>query len=147
MAMELTGGMTITLVTAGAAALINLWLAIRTGAARRASGVSIGDGGNDALIRRMRAHANYGESAPFIVILIALIEFTGGSSIWLWTASVLFVVGRIAHPLGMDGMRIGRALGTLITFALLLALGGYAVALPLLGSHSRMTAPSAVRAG
>lgn len=142
-----TTTMTITLVTAGAAALINLWLAIRTGAARRASGVSIGDGGNDALIRRMRAHANYGESAPYILILIALIEFTGGSSIWLWSASVLFVVGRIAHPLGMDGMRVGRALGTLITFALLLALGGYAVALPLLGTDSHVAAPGAVRAG
>lgn len=134
--------MTITLVTAGAAALINLWLAIRTGAARRASGISIGDGGNDALIRRMRAHANYGESAPFIVILIALIEFTNGSSIWLWTASVLFLFGRIAHPLGMDGLRLGRELGTTITFLLLLALGGYAVALPFIAAPAAHVVPS-----
>ena len=139
--------MTITLVTAGAAALINLWLAIRTGAVRRASGIDIGDGGHDALIRRMRAHANYGESAPFIVILIALIEFTCGSSWWLWTASALFLIGRLAHPLGMDGMRLGRPLGTIITFLLLLTLGGFAVALPFLGNGSRVVAPSAVQAG
>lgn len=139
--------MTITLVTAGAAALINLWLALRTGAVRRGSGVSVGDGGNDALLRRMRAHANYGESAPYIVILIALIEFTCGSSIWLWTASVLFVAGRLAHPLGMDGRRLGRELGTAITFLLLLALGGFAIALPFLTPHTQVVAPSAVQAG
>ncbi len=51
----------ITLVTAGAAAIINLWLALRTGAVRRASKVDVGDGGNEALIRRMRAHANFVE--------------------------------------------------------------------------------------
>lgn len=140
--------MTITLVTAGAAALINLWLAIRTGAARRASGIDIGDGGHEPLIRRMRAHANYGESAPYILILIALLEFTCGSSIWLWTASVLFLVGRIAHPLGMDGLRAGRMLGTLVTFLLLLVLGGFAVALPFFPqSAPHVVAPSAVQAG
>ncbi len=122
----------IALVTTGAAAILNLWLAQRTGAIRHRTKISVGDGGNEALIRRMRAQANFIESDPFILILIALIEFTAGTSTWLWVASVLFVVARVAHALGMDGMRVGREAGTLVTFALLLGLGGYAVTLPFL---------------
>ncbi|TPG51783.1 MAPEG family protein [Sphingomonas glacialis] len=140
--------MPIALVTAGAAAILNLWLAMRTGAIRRQTKISVGDGGNEALIRRMRAHANFIESAPFIVILIALIEFTTGTSLWLWVASALFLLARVAHPLGMDGVRIGREAGTLVTFALLLGLGGYAATLPFMAPAVHGTpAVSAAPAG
>ena len=132
----------ITLMTAGAAAIINLWLAMRTGAARGKAKVSIGDGGNEALIRRMRAHANFVEYAPFILILIGLLEFTTGTSTWLWVAAALFLVARVAHPLGMDGLPVGRMLGTLLTFLLLLGLGGYAVTLPFL-PHAGTATPQA----
>lgn len=139
----------ITLMTAGAAAILNLWLAMRTGAVRTKAKVSIGDGGNEMLIRRMRAHANFVEYAPFILILIGLLEFTTGTSLWLWIASALFLIARIAHPLGMDGLPAGRMVGTLLTFLLLLGLGGYAVALPFLphGGAAGTPAVSAVPAG
>ena len=139
----------ITLMTAGAAAILNLWLAMRTGAVRTKAKVSIGDGGNEMLIRRMRAHANFVEYAPFILILIGLLEFTTGTSLWLWIASALFLIARIAHPLGMDGLPAGRMAGTLLTFLLLLGLGGYAVALPFLphGGVAGTPAVSAVPAG
>lgn len=131
----------ITLMTAGAAAILNLWLAMRTGAVRTKAKVSIGDGGNEMLIRRMRAHANFVEYAPFIIILIGLIEFTTGTSLWLWIASALFLLARVAHPLGMDGLPAGRMIGTLVTFVLLLGLGGYAVTLPFL-PHSIAGSPA-----
>ena len=138
----------ITLMTAGAAAIINLWLALRTGAVRTKTKVSIGDGGNEALICRMRAHANFVEYAPFIIILIGLLEFTTGTSLWLWVASALFLLARVAHPLGMDGLPAARMIGTLVTFALLLGLGGYAATLPFL-PHTGASTPviSAVPAG
>src|SRR3546814_7651046 len=94
----------VTLVTAGGAALINAWLALRVGLVRRAAAVSIGDGGNLALATRMRAQANFVENAPFIVILIGLIEFAQGSSIWLWVVSAIFLIVLVAHAL-----EIGRA--------------------------------------
>jgi uncharacterized membrane protein YecN with MAPEG domain len=125
----------ITLTTAGATALIAFWLAMRTGNVRRAAKVSIGDGGDPALTCRMRAQANFTEYAPFILILIALIEFTAGSSIWLWAASVAFLVARLAHPLGMDGLKGARTFGTALTFLLLVGLGLYAISLPLLAKH------------
>lgn len=120
----------VTLVTAGGAALIAMWLGMRVGQVRGKAKVSIGDGGHEVLLRRMRAQANFVEYAPFIVILIALIELTTGTSTWLWAVSGAFLLARVAHPLGMDGMPVGRMAGTIVTLALLLGLGLYAAALP-----------------
>ncbi len=138
----------ITLMTAGAAAILNLWLAMRTGSVRTRAKIDVGDGGNALLIRRMRAHSNFVEYTPFILILIGLIEYTSGTSLWLWVVSAMFLLGRVGHALGMDGLPAGRMVGTIITFLLLLGLGGYAVVLPYLPHATKsVAAPSAVRAG
>jgi uncharacterized membrane protein YecN with MAPEG domain len=105
----------ISLTIAAGAALLNIWLAMRVGRVRRTSEVFVGDGGNDALIRRMRAHSNYVENTAFVLILLALVELGMGSSIWLWGAGALYLVGRILHAIGMDGMMWGRMVGTAIT--------------------------------
>lgn len=117
----------ITLTAAGAAALINLWLAIRVGQVRTREKVMIGDGGNENVIRRMRAHANFVEFTPFILILIGAIELATGTSTWLWAVSSLFLVGRLLHAFGMDGFMPGRMIGTIITMLSLVGLGGYAI--------------------
>ena len=119
----------ITLTIGAGAALVNIWLMMRCGKARQQAGVSIGDGGNDFLIRRMRAHANFIESAPFVLILIAALEATKGSPNWLWYVGILYIFGRLAHGLGMDGgtFEKGRMVGTAITMLSLLGLAGYAL--------------------
>ena len=43
-----------TLCLAAAAALINFWLGFRIGQVRGATKISVGDGGNEQLLRRMR---------------------------------------------------------------------------------------------
>ena len=121
----------VTLVLAAACALLNLWLSIRVGAVRRTEKVSVGDGGNDRVIRRMRAHANFTENGWVVVALVLAIELSVGASPWLWGAAALFVIGRIGHGLGMDGWMTGRAAGTGITMAVQLALAIWAIALPL----------------
>lgn len=138
----------ITLVAAGGAAIINFWLAVRVSSVRHAEGVSIGDGDRPRLAARMRAQANFVEYAPFILILIGLIELTRGSSLWLWLASVAFLIARVLHPFGMDGVRYCRMIGTLVTFALLLGLGLYAVMSPfetVPPDHGRQIVVSPVR--
>ncbi|MBN8804170.1 MAG: GST-like protein [Sphingopyxis sp. 65-8] len=112
----------ISLTIAAGAALLNLWLATRVGRVRGQEKVSIGDGGNDRLIRRMRAQANYVENTPFVLILLALVELGIGSSMWLWAVGALYLVGRILHAIGMDGMMWGRMVGTIITMLTLLGL-------------------------
>ncbi|MDQ2877711.1 MAG: MAPEG family protein [Pseudomonadota bacterium] len=122
--------MPVSMMTAGGAALIAFWLGLRTGRARMAAKVSIGDGGDEALIARMRAQANFTEYVPFIVILIGLIELTTGTSTWLWVAGALLLISRIVHALGMDGLKNGRNVGTGVTFLLMIGLGLYAATLP-----------------
>ena len=116
--------LSITLTIAAAAALINLWLMIQCGQARTAEKVSVGDGGNEMVIRRMRAHANFIESAPIVLILIAALELTCGTTTWLWAVSIAYTIGRLLHPLGMDGgaLEKGRMIGTILTMLTLLGL-------------------------
>jgi hypothetical protein len=116
---------------AAAAILLNIWLAQRVGAVRRAHKVSIGDGGIEPLTARMRAQANFIEWTPFFLILLAGIELAEGQPLWLWAVSALFVVARILHAFGMDrkpGNRL-RMIGMVTTVIILLGLAVYAIVL------------------
>ncbi|MGP1351934.1 MAG: MAPEG family protein [Parasphingopyxis sp.] len=123
----------ITLIIAAAAALLNIWLAVRVGRVRTSAKVSVGDGGNEMLTRRMRAHANYAEYTPFFLILLALVELAWGANIWLWGAAILYILGRLAHGFGMDGNDKLRAFGTMSTLLVLLGLAIYALVIAYTG--------------
>jgi hypothetical protein len=126
----------VTLTIAAAAAVVNLWLAFRIVPLRLKDKVLIGDDGNQRLQARMRAHANFTEYAPFILILIGLIELAGGSTLWLWIAGAVFVVARIAHAFGMDQTTSGpsRAGGALATWVLMALLAGWALTIAYQGN-------------
>lgn len=113
-----------TLSLAAAAALINFWLAVRCGQVRSKSGVSIGTGGHDLLERRMRAQLNFAENTPWVLFLIAGIELAGKGGQWLALVGGLYMLGRVAHGLGMDGTALakGRSIGTIITMLTLIGL-------------------------
>lgn len=121
----------VSLVLAGALALLNLWLSFRVGKVRGIEKVSVGDGGNERVIRRMRAHANFAENAWLVLALVLVLELSVGTSVWLWAAAGLFVLARIGHGLGMEGWMPGRMGGTIATMGLQLALGLWAIAVPL----------------
>jgi len=118
----------ITLSSAAAAAALNIWLSMRIGMVRSAKKISVGDGGDQDLIRRMRAQANFIENAPLVLILIGAIELSRPANVWLAGVAALFTFGRIAHGVGMDGgpLRVGRMIGTLITMLTLLGLAVWA---------------------
>ncbi|MET3826335.1 MULTISPECIES: MAPEG family protein [Sphingomonas] len=111
----------ITLLTAAALGAINLWLALRIVRMRLRDAVLIGDGGDDLLAGRMRAHANLVEYAPFVLVLLALIEVARGSGAVLAVTALTFVIARIAHPIGMDLRRsnLPRAGGAVLTWLVL----------------------------
>jgi hypothetical protein len=102
---------------AAAAAIINFWLAMRCGQVRTKEKISIGTGGSDLMERRMRAQLNFVENTPWILALIAGIELAGKGSGWLAIVGALYMLGRVAHGLGMDGTSfgVGRSIGTAIT--------------------------------
>ena len=95
--------LTTTLSMAAAAAVINFWLALRCGQVRAKEKISIGTGGSDLLERRMRAQLNFAENTPWVLALIAGIELAGKGGAWLAPLGALFLLGRVAHGIGMDG--------------------------------------------
>ena len=130
--MEIT--LPITLTIAAAAVLINVWLGTRISRLRLRDRVSIGDAGNEVIARRMRAHANFVEYTPLFVILLALIELSQGSKMWLWAVAILYILGRLAHPFGMERQAPNklRVASMVVTWLVLLGLAFYALAIPYL---------------
>ncbi|WP_337846008.1 MAPEG family protein [Sphingomonas sp.] len=129
----------VTLAAAAACALLNAWLTYRVGQVRRAEKILVGDGGSTRLTARMRAQLNFVEHAPFVLILLGLIELAVGTETWLWAAAALFVAGRILHAFGMDGWMPGRAIGIVVTLLVTVGLAGYAAAIPYLAFEESQT--------
>jgi uncharacterized membrane protein YecN with MAPEG domain len=93
----------VTLTTAAAAVFLNMWLGWRISALRYHLKVTVGDGGQEPLVRRMRAQANFIENAPFFLILLGGLELSGVNRPVLAIIAAIFILSRIAHGLGMDG--------------------------------------------
>jgi uncharacterized membrane protein YecN with MAPEG domain len=119
----------VTLTSAAAAAIINIWLSMRIGRLRMAHKISIGDDAGGPLTARMRAQLNFVENTAFVLVLIAAIELTGKGHPWLAWVAAIYMLGRVAHGLGMDGGTLGkgRAAGTAITMLTQLGLAVVAV--------------------
>ena len=116
----------ITSFVASLLALSYVVLSIRVIQARRAGSVSLGDGGNPVLMRRIRAHANFAEYVPIGLILIFVSEANVFNHFWLGSLALLFAFGRILHGYGMaftEKCMFCRVGGTAITLGVLVVLG------------------------
>lgn len=122
-----------TLSLAAAAAIINFWIAIRIGKLRMSERIVHGDGGNALMQRRMRAHLNFIENTPLVLILIAVIEMTGKGGQWLAVVGAIFMLGRVGHAIGMDnpGPNPWRAAGAMTAMLTQLGLAVVAVLIAL----------------
>ena len=100
---------------------------------RTAKKISIGDGGDMELIARMRAQANFVENTPVVLVLLAAVELARTGNPWLMGVAAVYMLGRVAHGIGMDGGPFGflRTAGTLTTMLTQLALGVWAVSIAL----------------
>ncbi len=130
--------MTITLITAGLIGLLHTVLTINVGRWCQKTQTANGDGGDETLRRAIRAHANNAEFAPFMLILIAALEYMHGSNYLLIPCAVLFVMARVSHGYGLgftDGsVRFYRMFGAIMTLLVMLVLSiaalvvGYGIA-------------------
>nr|WP_254430387.1 MAPEG family protein [Ruegeria arenilitoris] len=77
---------------------------------RSATGQSIGDGGDMALMLRVRQHGNCQDWATFILILMMLSEGGGTPALFLNAAGILLVIGRAVHPFGLKIDNAGHPL-------------------------------------
>lgn len=81
--------------------LIFIWLSFRVIRYRRAERIPLGSGGNPALERAIRAHANFAEFVPFAVLLLILAEWGGAWPLLVHALGALLVAARLSHGVGM----------------------------------------------
>lgn len=96
--------MTFPTVTATYAALFGLLFFVLSAwviAGRGKFRTHHGDGGQDRLQRRIRAHSNFAEYVPLILLLTALLEASGAGRTVVHALLAPLLVARLAHPLGM----------------------------------------------
>jgi uncharacterized protein len=91
----------ITSVIAGIFALLMVPLSLQISMRRTKVKVAYGDADDRDLRRKIRAHGNFIEYAPTALIVLALVEMAGTSSLFVWCLGGLFVLGRVLHAIGM----------------------------------------------
>lgn len=108
-------------------ALVFFALSIWVVAGRAQYRVNHGDGGQGALQRRIRAHANFAEYVPLILLLVALLEGGGAGRITVHALLAPLVIVRLMHPIGMvapeNSMQqyVFRGAGATVTWVILVA--------------------------
>ena len=118
--------MTITPLYAGLLALLYLVLSARVVTMRGKGMPSLGDGGITALQRRIRAHGNFAEYVPLILLMIGVLELGRLPPAWLHALGASLVVARVLHGYALsftDSWKFGRFWGTALTFLLLAVCG------------------------
>ncbi len=115
--------MSITPIFAGALALLFLVLSVNVVRTRRASKVNIGDGGDQLLQRRIRAHGNFAEYVPLVLLLIVFAE-EGGAATWLvYALGGALLFARLMHGFALSSLtlrpfqRTGGVVLTMIVLA------------------------------
>ncbi len=117
--------MIITPLYAGLLSLLFLLLSIRV-VKFRVEGISFGDGGNPVLLRRIRAHGNFSEYVPLILLMIGVLELSHFSAWLLHALGLTLLVARLLHGYSLaftESFKFGRFWGTALTFGLLLVCG------------------------
>ena len=124
-------------------ALLYAALALQVARLRRGNRVLFGDGENVRLRCAIRVHANFIEYVPIIALLVAMLEMSGSSAIWVHGLMGALLVARLLHPLGMYSkpgtwqFSAGRVGGIMITIGVLIAAALSALLRfwPALGGH------------
>ena len=115
----------ITLLVASLHVLFYLYLASRVILHRRVHRIGVGTGGDEAMTRKVRVHANFSEYVPLALLMLALLELSGTAAAVLWTCGIVLLLARVAHAIGLGGSAgysAGRFAGTILTFGVLLAM-------------------------
>ncbi|MBP7080286.1 MAG: MAPEG family protein [Rhodocyclaceae bacterium] len=119
----------ITVLFIGLFALIQVPMTVMVGYRRVQTNIQFFDGGDQTLLRRMRAHGNYTETVPIVLLAMAASEVSGISHWALWAGGVSLLVGRLMHAaiLVTKGWGNPRAIGMLLTFAPMVGFGAWSV--------------------
>lgn len=87
----------VTSFLAAAFALMLVALSTYVSMWRRSLNIAFGDGNNDTLRRRIRAHANFAENAPLLLIVTAVLEIGQATQWVVGLIAIVFMVARVLH--------------------------------------------------
>ena len=114
--------MLITMFYAGCLGLVLLGLAAKVITTRGDTGINVGDGGNEKLIRAMRGQANFIEYVPICLIMLATLELYGLAAVWIHLFGATLLLGRLLHGYAFalsDHSPVGRLGGIILTLSVL----------------------------
>jgi uncharacterized membrane protein YecN with MAPEG domain len=86
---------------------------------RRRNRQSLGDGGDQGLLRAIRRHGNLAENGALFIAGFTLLELAGGNRFSLQILCAVFVLARISHAVGLsmdktvNPLRLAGVLGTI----------------------------------
>ena len=112
--------MPVFFVCAGLLGLLGVALTLQVGRMRGQKRINLGDGGDPEMIAAIRAHGNFVEFTPLLLLLIYMASDFYGFRVTA-ILSVVLLVARVLHAGGMLGViPKGRLLGAVGTTLLLL---------------------------
>lgn len=128
------------IVTLGYAGALGLWflvLSIRVILGRTGPGKpSLGDGGDPMLLRRIRAHGNFAEYVPLILLMTGYLEYLGEPKWIVHALGATLLVSRLFHGYAFSfsaNSPLSRIAGASLTLIVLLAASGLSLYRALLG--------------
>ena len=116
--------MPITALYAALLTALFVVLSVRVIAARRGSGVALGDSGNPELLRRIRVQGNFAEYVPLALILLGLAEGLHTSAWLLHLLGLALLIGRLLHAYGVSRTNeqfVFRVSGVVFTLTMLIS--------------------------
>ncbi|MES2771014.1 MAG: MAPEG family protein [Pseudomonadota bacterium] len=117
-------------------ALFFVLLSIRTIRLRRQLKASLGDAGNQALLRAVRAHSNFAEYAPLSLLLLCFVELSGAPSLFTHALAICLIAGRLSHAYGVSQIEENfrfRVVGMVMTFSVMVGASLFLLALYVTG--------------
>jgi len=92
---------TTTAILAAFFTVLMVALSLLTSLRRAQLRVAYGDGNDEALRRRMRAHGNFVEYAPMAVVVVGLVEISGAPHLTVFGIALALGLARLLHAAGM----------------------------------------------
>ncbi len=115
--------MAITSIYAALTALVFVVLSGRVILMRQGARISLGDGGDLEMQRRIRAQGNCAEYAPFALLLIGMAEMQGVPGGMIHVLGAMLLVGRCLHGYALSQptpFMPGRVGGMVLTIVVIL---------------------------
>jgi hypothetical protein len=107
--------------------LLLLVLAYLVSGARRKHKITLGDGGNEGVMRAIRAHANAAEWIPAGLVGLVVIALFENLPIWILHAGgISLTLGRLLHGVGLhtSAYNVFRITGAALSILAYLVIGG-----------------------